>query len=150
MNEMSMSGKCGTQNIDPKYKPPIFEADDISILSYSLSLHPNLEFASFVAARARRLLKFPITTHDELAPLFSEHDLPQRIAKRNIRFVHVKRFFPCEFFPIESAFDFIGKIAASLTWGDMFHYYERKSADPETHFSQFAPKHCIAGSNQNA
>jgi hypothetical protein len=112
-------------------KGNLFGAEDIEILSHAVSIHPNLEYACYVAKVAKKHLKFPIKTYEEVDPLFSIKDLPGKISKRKLSKAHLRKFFPKEFFPIEGVEDFLGKILAALSQGDVIHYHEQHLKNPE-------------------
>lgn len=112
--------------------PPasIFSSADIQELSDAVSIFPNLEFACFAAITSKKLLKFPILSHDGLLPLLKAGNLPDRIKNRKITEVHIRKFFPKEYFPITDARDLMGKVLGSLSWGDVVHGHEKFLKDP--------------------
>lgn len=113
----------------------MFAAADVKMLSHAVSIYPNLEFACYATKLAKERLKFPVKSYQEIAPLFSVKEIPEKIARRGLRPAHMRKFFAKQFFPIEDARDFLGKTLAALSWGDVVHHHEQFLKHPE----RFAP-----------
>jgi hypothetical protein len=86
--------------------------DDGQILDAAVRLAPDLMFSLRVGHLAKRL-KFPLTAHSDLHPLFDAKDL---FVAANVS-VSKKQFsssFPDSFFPIESASELVVRAYAAL------------------------------------
>ncbi len=93
-----------------------------------LELFPDLEVTAYALKLARKRLKFPLSSLDDLEPLF-DHGRAS-FKGRSFSSDQAREYLPPEFFPIESPRDLGTKIAIALQRAYLLHSQELVEQPP--------------------
>jgi hypothetical protein len=101
-----------------------FDERDVDLLVDVISLVPNLGEVAHAAKLARGRAKYPIEGYDGLAALLDD-GRSARFGDREVTLDDVHRFFPKEFFPVDSEQDLIAKLLIAFQRGEVEHLKEK-------------------------
>jgi hypothetical protein len=101
-----------------------FDEQDVDLLVEVISLVPNLGEVAYAATLARGRAKYPIEGYDGLAALLDD-GRSARFGDREVTLDDAHRFFPKEFFPVDSEQDLIAKLLIAFQRGEVEHLKEK-------------------------
>lgn len=97
-----------------------FTAEDLDVLAKVIEIIPNLTEVAHAARLARKGLKYPVKSRDDLLKLL-EGKKSVRLGERSITAAAVGQFMLDKFFPIDSEEDLIRKLLIAFSIGDIYH-----------------------------
>jgi hypothetical protein len=112
-----------------------FDQKDIDLLESALALIPDLLPSVLIAKFVRENIPYPIKSIDVFKPYFKESEVLLE-DKTIFTYDQAQRFFPAEFFPIETERDLLCRLLIAFQRGRFAHLLDKQHPPPEKDWPQ--------------